>query len=349
MKYRFYTISEKAWLAMLEAISAAKKSIYLESFILTDDPVTHGFFEALIQKARDGIKVKIIIDRLADLWFGSINKEEFKRVGAEVLVFSHIFYRSHRKILIVDEEIVFLGGVNVRGEYARWLDLQVRITGVLVHRLLRSFSRTYELAGGRDPEILNFQKSKKLFKTRFAWHKAKLWLLERWPFKGRSELRRYYQKKLREAHKSVTIVTPYFIPHRWLIKSLRAACRRGVKIEIIVPAKTDFGLANVAHRIFADNLKDVASFLFIPEMNHAKVFIVDDREGLIGSNNIDAQSFDFNLEASIVFQRKDMVGDLRKILERWKKTAAPAAAAGSYQRWYHRLLGFFIRFFQPIL
>lgn len=335
---------------MLDDIKNAKRSIYLESFILTEDSVTREFFEILKEKARQGIKVKIVIDRLADLWYGSVNKEEFKNSGAEVLYFNRWWlYRTHRKVLIVDGEIAYTGGVNVSGPYAKWLDLHMRFTGILVRKLLRSFSRIYALAGGKDPDILSIKKFKTLTKAGAALYRAKFWLIERWPFKGKSELKKYYKRKCKEAKEKIVIVTPYFIPHRWLIKSLKEAARRGVKIEVIVPERTDFWLANVAHRIFTETLKNFISFFFISEMNHAKVLLVDDKEGLVGSNNIDAQSFDFNLETSVVFQRKDMVGDLRQILERWKKMAVPVRDTNHYNKWYHRFIGFFIKSLQPIL
>ncbi len=322
MKYRFYTTSEKAWIAMLEAIRQAKHSIYLESFILTDDHRTHYFFEALRQKANEGVRVKIIIDRVGSFFFGSINKEKFEKAGVEVLFFHRWFYRTHRKVLIVDDALAFLGGVNIHGSYADWLDLHMRIDGLLVRQLLKSFAKIYALAGGKEQLIPNRKKGQPS-KTRAVLYKAKTWLIERWPIRGKSVLKDYYQKKCAEAQKSLVIVTPYFLPHAWLLKSLKSAARRGVKIEVMIPKKTDIGIINTLHRIIAYGLKDYIRILFIPEMNHAKVLLVDDQEGLIGSNNIDAQSFDYNLEASLIFQRKDMVGDLKKILETWRKIALP--------------------------
>jgi len=340
MKYKFYTKSEKAWVAMLQDIKEAKHSIYLESFILTDDSSTHNFFEVLKEKARQGVMVKIIIDRVGNLWLGSINRKEFEEAGAEMLFFNRWFYHSHRKILVIDESVAYIGGVNVGGAYANWLDLHVRLTGKLARSLSKSFSRVYGIAGGQDPAILNIRKQRKLPKARTGLYKAKSWLIEHWPIKGKSALRYYYKKKCAEAKKSITIVTPYFIPHRWLIRSLRAAANRGVKIDVFI--------ANIAHRVFADSLKGILTIYFIPEMNHAKVLLIDNRDGLVGSNNIDAQSFDFNLEASISFRRKDMVGDLRTILERWKKLAVPFNPH-ALLRWYYYFLGFFIRIIQPIL
>lgn len=335
---------------MLETIRQAKRSIYLESFILTDDERTHYFFETLRNKALEGVRVKIVIDRVGSFFFGSIDKEKFEQAGAEVLFFRRWFYRTHRKVLIVDDETAFLGGVNVRGEYANWLDLHMRMDGLLVRQLLKSFAKIYTLSGGKEQLIPNRKKGQP-GKARSVLYKAKTWLIERWPIRGKSAFKDYYKKKCAEAQKSIVIVTPYFLPHAWLLKSLKLAARRGVKIEVLIPRKTDIRIVNTLHKIIAYSLKDSVRLLFIPEMNHAKVLLVDDREGLIGSNNIDAQSFDYNLEASVIFQRKDMVGDLKKILETWKNTALPIEAIEKDYRLTitRMILRWIAKILQPIL
>lgn len=348
MKYRLFTKSETAWHAMHEDIKAAQKSIYLESFILTDDSYTHNFFSSLKKKAKEGVRIKIIVDKVGDFWYGSINKKEFEEAGVEVIFFKRWFYRSHRKVLIIDDKIAYLGGVNIRREYANWVDLHVRLTGLLVKSALLSFRRVYELAGGKDPEILNLKKMP-LRKARHSLYKAKAWFIEHWPFRGKSALRDYYKKKIRHAQKQITIVTPYFIPHRWLIKAIHAAFQRGVRVEVLIPRKTDVGIINAAHRIFVHQLGEFINFYFLSEMNHAKVLLVDEQEGLVGSNNIDALSFDTNLEASVIFQRKDIVGNIRHILEGWKKSAIPASKESLPLSWFDRILRPIIGIIQPFL
>lgn len=333
---------------MAAAVASAQKSVYIESFILVDDDTTHYFFKALKEKAGGGVTVKIIVDQVGNFWTKSLDAQKFKDAGAEVLFFNRWFYRNHRKVLIVDESIAFVGGVNIRGKYARWLDLHVRLTGSVVRSLLKSFSRVYQLAEGTDPRIIGLEKLR-LPKTRNALRKTKSWLIAHFPFRGTSALRDYYEKKCREAKETITIVTPYFVPHRWLTRALNTAIKRGVRVDVLMPYKTDLPVLTAANWIFADELSDGLHFYFLPEMNHAKVLLVDNREGLIGSNNIDARSFDVNLEASVVFQRKDMVGDLRKIVERWKISARPYNEAVKDWPWYYSILRFFIKLVQPIL
>ncbi len=348
MKYKFFTSSEKAWQAMQEAAELAKKSIFLESFILTDDHKTHKFWQVLKSKAREGVKVKIIVDRAGSFWFGTIDREAFTKAGAEVLIYNRWISHTHRKLLIVDETIGFIGGVNIRGEYADWLDLHLRTTGVLVKRLLSSFAHIYHLSGGRDEALAVFRKWR-LPKLNESFYKAKTWLIERWPFNGKRAFVNYYKKKCIEARKSIRIVTPYFVPQPWLFASLKKAARRGVRVEVILPAYTDHFLIQLAHRYILTSLSPMINFLMMPTMNHAKVLLVDDDEGLVGSNNIDGQSFNLNLEASVVFQRKDMIGDLRVILDDWKKKSTPFSGADFKRRWYDGILESLVRLIYPVL
>ncbi len=333
---------------MLEAIEQATKSIFIESFILADDPETHHFFEVLKRKAKSGVKVKIVIDRAGSFWFGTIDRQAFIEAGAEVLVFNRWLNHTHRKLLVTDEVIGFIGGVNIRGEYADWLDLHLRTTGILVKRLLSSFAKIYCLAGGRDAEVLKFRKWK-LQKLNASLYQAKTWLIERWPFYGRRALIKYYKKKCLEAQRKITIATPYFVPQPWFFNALKKAAKRGVKIEVIMPSYTDHALVQIAHRYIAKNLSPIIDFFLIQEMNHAKVLLVDDHEGLVGSNNMDAQSFDFNLEASVIFQRKDMIGDIKVILNKWKAQSVPFSAAEFRKRWYDKILEYLVSFIYPIL
>lgn len=334
---------------MLDTIQPAKESIYIESFVLSDDSRTHNFFETLKNKATQGIRVKIIIDRIGNFWLGSINYNAFQNAGAEILFFNRWLYRTHRKILIVDEKTAFVGGVNIGGRYANWLDLHIRLRGTLVQKILHSFCKVYELAGGKDKKLISLIAQKPNKKVKHALYKTKCWLMEHSPVKGHAVLRDYYIKKCTEATKSIIIVTPYFIPHPWFIASLKKAVERGVKVEVLVPEKTDVWITNIANKVFGRILKDIPiNFFFIPHMNHAKVLLVDEREGLIGSNNIDAQSFDFNLEASIVFQRKDMIENLKKIIDRWKKSARTSQPSFKWH-WSNRLIEIFIKILQPIL
>ncbi|MEK7066356.1 MAG: phospholipase D-like domain-containing protein, partial [Patescibacteria group bacterium] len=139
-------------------------------------------------------------------------------------------------------------------------------------------------------------------------------------------------------------------PHNWLMKALSTAVARGVSVEIIMPAKTDLSFINFANHLFAETMhKSGIKFYLTKDMIHAKVLLVDDVVGLVGSNNIDALSFDWNAEASVSFEQEEMVADLKIITEMWKKDSIPLAHSHLKKPFYYKFLAFIVRLIQPIL
>ncbi|MEK7114829.1 MAG: phospholipase D-like domain-containing protein [Patescibacteria group bacterium] len=312
MKYKFYTVSFNAWDAMLGAIKLAEKSIYWECYILLDDTPTHNFFDILKEKARQGVVVKIIADAIGSFWLGSSAVNDLRAAGVEILFFNHRgwFNRNHKKILIIDEKIGFIGGVNIAKAHRHWLDLHLKVEGLIARALLRSFIKSYKISGGKD----------NLVHQKIRLHR-KIRILDHLPFLSKSRsLRKFYIEHINNAKDNILIATPYFVPHLWLIKALKNAARRGVKIEIIMPKETDHRIITWLNRLFVYLVGEKGiDFYFSSKMIHAKALLVDDQEGLVGSNNIDAASFEFNSESGLVFKRKDMLKDLKNIFEAWKK------------------------------
>ena len=344
-RHKFYTNSESAWSAMLSAIRQAKRSIYFESFIFEDNSGSeYNFSELFLDKSRQGVRVRVVLDGFGSLWLSGGTIDRLREAGVEVLFFNSWFRRIHRKILIIDEEIAFCGGVNIGKKYRKWLDLHLRLTSKnIVRSLVKSFSRSYFYCGGTDPEILSLRK-----KTKFK--KAELWLLENFPWTGKFMLRPYYKEQIALARERVVLVTPYFTPHGWLIRSLKLAQARGVSIEIIIPQSTDVWFINFANHVFASSLsKTGIKFYLTKDMIHAKAILVDDKVGLVGSNNLNAQSFNFMAEASISFEKKEMVWDLKSIIEIWKKDAIIFQHSELSEKWYYKIAERVVKFLQPIL
>lgn len=341
MKYQFYTTSAHAWRAMLTAIKGAKKSIYWESYIFQEDVKRPVFVNALKRKAEAGVVVKIIVDSFGSFFLKKSVIKELERAGAEVLFYNRLipwwnvtkfkywwFHRNHKKLLIVDEKTAFIGGVNLAKKMKNWIDLQVELQGAAVRYLLKSFVSSYKLSGGRD-EI----KYPLLFK------KGEVRVFHHSPLTEKSILKKYYKESLKTAKKTIVIVTPYFFPQSWLIKSLRRAIKRGVKIEVILPSQSDYRTADLASYYLASLIyRPGIKFFFIKKMNHAKVLMIDDKEAMVGSQNIDAMSFDYNLEGGVVFREKDMIKQLKIIIDKWKKDSRELVFDNNKRKWYQRLI-----------
>lgn len=330
---------------MLGEVKNARESVYVEMYIFLNDTFpSHDFFETLEVKALSGIRVRIVVDFIGSLAISKEDVARLRRAGVEFLVFSSWMRRIHRKILIVDECVAFIGGINVYQESRDWDDLMVRLTGRIVRSLITSFARTYSASGGKDPLVLSYRSTGSLAR-------ARLWFIEHWPRGKRARLKQHYKERLLSAREEIIIVTPYFIPHRWFIVELENAVRRGVVVTVIIPKNTD-------HKWFGDRINyfyaslvgrfGVSVFL-TPNMNHAKALLIDNSEGLIGSQNIDALSFDFNAEAGVYFQRKDMVRRLRSIVLRWRSQAQLFVPRQHQARFIDRCIAFIIHLFQPVL
>jgi len=345
MRYKLYSLSAEAMVAMREAIAQAKTSLYWESYIFQNEVVVaHNFFELFLEKARSGVRVVIILDGFGSAYLREHDVAALRAAGAEVLFFSSWFRRVHRKILVVDERVGFFGGVNVGRAYVGWLDLHVRVQGRLVQALVRTFAHSYEVCGGASTDLLEKHKLPAVVV------RTKIWLLEHWPVLNKRRLRTHYEERIRSAKKHIVFVSPYFIPHAWLITLLREAQERGVTVDVILPQYTDPKIATIANYLNARRLESARMhFYFTKEMVHAKALLIDDTEGMIGSQNIDAFSFDHNTEMSAVFSQKSMIRDLRRILERWKSEAVPFQKLAWKPRWYHNPLTYILDWLQPIL
>lgn len=344
MRYRLYTTSHKAWDGMFKAMATAVSSIYIEMYTFLDDTEkTHDFLTLLKDKARSGVEVVIIADVYGSLSLRSAAVEGLREAGAEFFYFSRWFRRTHRKILIIDNKIAFLGGVNIVEETRHWFDLQIELRGRIIFPILRSFAYAYEMVGGKKDSILHHR--------RLAFiPRIKSWITDNLPGTARKYyLNDYYKKRIIAAKRSLRIVTPYLLPPRWLIALLDDACRRGVSVEIMVPNDTDIKVVNKVNYLNACRLAALGvRFYLLPMMNHAKIMLIDGEEGVIGSQNMDVLSFNWNIEVGVFFRQKKLVQDLEKITEHWKKASIDFSAAKQKITIGDRFLIAVLKLFYPI-
>lgn len=304
---------------MIESIDNAQESIYIEMYAFLDDNTTHDFIGKIRKKSEQGVQVIIIADFLGSSEIKNASIEILRTSGAEFIFFNQWLTRIHRKVLIIDRKIAFIGGVNIGENFKHWNDLQLKIRNQhLVRSIIRSFANTYRIVGGKNHSIL------KLGRQTLP-KKLKSWMLHHWPGANkRNHLKNLYIKKISKAKKSILITTPYFAPPLWLTRLLKIAVFHGITVEIIIPRKTDFFLADQINYFFMKRLhKSKIKFLLFPKMNHAKSLLIDDSEFLIGSQNLDILSFYVNPELSIFSKDKKLVQNFLRIIRSWKKIAVP--------------------------
>lgn len=330
---------------MIKSISQAKKSIYIEMYIFLDDTTdSHDFIGLLKKQALAGIEVVIIADAFGSLNLKKKTISDLREAGVEILFFSRFWHRTHRKIIIIDKNIAFIGGVNIEKKIINWQDIQIKLGGSkTVKAILRSFARTYQSCGGKKKHIISYYK-KSILK------KIKSLVLENLPLHNINSLKDYYKNKIISAQTSIKIVTPYFLPPRWLMALLDDARRRQVEIEIIIPQNTDVEIINKINYLYISELETMGiKFYANPKMNHAKILIVDNVEALVGSQNVDSLSFGKNLEVGVFFRQKEIVSELIVIFHNWRRQSAPFQIHKIRLNWWEQIKVKIIRLFLSII
>jgi len=325
--FKIYSTSKQAWDAMYLAILDAQKSIYWELFIFLDDEAGKPFFDVLEKKAIDGLNVKLIID-----YWGSFNLSRkrivsLKKAGVDVKFFSEkkLRYRgwwkrfitpSHRKILITDEEVGFIGGVNIQKEMEKWWDIQIKIVGKVVRSLLRSFAKQYIICGGDRNEVVH------LLKYRFKIKNDGLSFIYGEANDKNSKMGNKYIQALLMAREKVIMFSPYCFPDKKLILALLKVRRRGVKIDLVIPYPSDFIFADYATYGWFSILKKMGVVVHLmSEMMHGKGMLIDDNMAIVGSSNLNQSSFYDNYEANVQINDKDLIKNLKDIVDGWISNA----------------------------
>ena len=325
--YKIYSDSKSAWDAMHEAIADAKKSIYWELYIFVDDDAGQRFFDTLIRKAKAGVTVRIIVDSFGSFGLPRKRIQQLKQAGVDLRFFNdrkhryrsllrRLFSRTHRKILVVDEEIGFIGGVNVRSSMKDWLDIHVRLTGNTVHSLLRAFAKTYIISGGPKKNV------KQLLKYKFRVAHDMIDFIYDDPNSKGSRARKKYTEALLKARERVILFSPYYFPDKKFLHALWRARKRGVKVDLLIPLRSDLRVGTYAAYAWFSLMHRLGVKVHLTDkMMHGKGVIVDDDWAMVGSSNIDIGSFFNNYEANVKISDREFVKKLKELVHGWTEGA----------------------------
>lgn len=306
---RLYTVGDEAFEAAYEAIQAARKRVWLETYIFQPDEVGNVAREALIEAAKRGCDVILLFDRWGSPRIGPSYGEPIIEAGGRVVAFNPalpwrklgrkvapIFHRDHRKILITDD-VGFTGGMNVSRDYGGYgpelfFDMTIQVEGPCVRDLAAVFLDSVKEASGSAPCIPPKQ-------PRAGDVEAQVLALNR--RKRQIDLDRALQQVLRKAKERCFLMSPYFVPPDWFVDDLVAAAFRGVDVRILTAGRSDVPLARVAGRHLYGRL--LRAGIEVYEMQepvlHAKCITVDRHYSVVGSYNVDAYGGKHNQEVGI--------------------------------------------------
>ncbi|MDP3892725.1 phosphatidylserine/phosphatidylglycerophosphate/cardiolipin synthase family protein [Nocardioides sp.] len=302
-----YTYGQDLFDAMLAAIDGAQRQILLETYIWKGDEVGEQFKAALARAADRGVEVYVIYDAFANL----VVSPRFKRFPANIKVLPYPVYsagwrffelkrygRNHRKILVVDDEVGFVGGYNIGTPYAtEWRDTHVRITGPGVWDLKRAFADFWNLnrrkrfRGSERPLLLETAST---WEPRIRFHRnvPRLWMFP---------IRSMYLDAIQRATDKIWMTHAYFIPDQDFVDALLHAAARGVDVRVLVPHKSNHIVADWISRGYFSQLlgAGVRLFRFRDAMVHAKTSTIDGNWSTVGTANVDRLSLQGNYEINV--------------------------------------------------
>ena len=301
---------------MFETIRQAKSSIHLEYFNFRNDSIANLLFDILREKRKEGVEVRALFDgfgndsnnqplkkeHLQKLHADSINIYEFDPIRFPWV--NHIWPRDHRKIVVIDGEVAYTGGMNVADYYivgteqvGEWRDMHCRIEGPAVNELQQIFLRMWKRVTKEnisDP---------KYFQGKPVGNKM-VGIANREPHTSNEIMRRFYVHALDAAQDSIKLVNPYFAPTSSVIKALKRCAERGVKMDILMSSKYDIPLMP---DVVIYNMKKLAKrgariWRYRPGFHHSKIMMVDGKFCTVGSTNLDARSlrYDYEINAIII-------------------------------------------------
>lgn len=322
-----------AYPKMLSAITKATKHIHLQSFIIHNDAIGKEILDALVKKAKEGVKVKVLYDKFGSLkgvfslFFLKYVKLKRNNRNFQINSFAltnlfspwRIQLRNHRKVLIVDGKIAFVGGINIssdndirkcnKDKYIH--DLHCIIEGPAIYQLQSSFLRDWHYASKRKTTATT---QKKYFPPLAEQGESVVRIIDSGPGQNYAATQKLFFTAAATAKHSLWIMTPYFIPDKAYIQALSMAAARGVEVKVVVPKKNNHWYAQFASRSMYRNLllNGVKIFEKIGLFSHAKAIIVDDEWAVMGSSNCDTRSFYLNYELDFIVSHGDFINSIQQ-------------------------------------
>jgi cardiolipin synthase len=309
--------------ALLEAIDAARRSVLLEIYIYSPGPLGEKFRDALIRARRRGVEVRVMIDALGSMSLPGSYLDPLRDAGAEVRRFNplrlnRLSIRDHRKLLVCDRQVAFVGGFNIAPEYegdgvtSGWCDLGIRLEGRMAEELARAFEDMFDRADLQHKGFLPLRR----FGARRTISVPREQLLLSGPGRGRNPIKSELRRDLARA-RNVQIMVAYFLPSWRLRRSLVRVARSGGRVQLLLAGKSDVVLSLLAAQsLYRRFLKTgVEIFEYQPQILHAKLFIIDDVV-YVGSANLDHRSLNLNYELMIRFEDSTMAGQARELFRK---------------------------------
>lgn len=362
-KTKYYSLGDLAWIDMLSDLKNAKKFIFIEYFIIQEGEFWESILNVLKQKAREGVDVRVMYDDLGCIaLLPSKYHETLEACGIKCIPFNRfipilsVFHnnRDHRKIMVIDGNIGYTGGINLADEYVNkkirhghWKDSCIRIEGEAVKNLTILFLESWDYYRNEDNNYMEFLPAPLKIKD-----EGYVQPYGDNPLDKESIGKNVYLNIIDQAEKYLYINTPYLIVDYDMIDSLCRAAKRGVEVKMMLPHIADKWYVHIITRSFYDTLitAGVKIYEYKPGFIHAKSFVADDEVGVIGTINLDYRSLVHHFECAVWLYKtstiKELKEDFIKTLNQGVEIKLhDANKIPGYMRWIRG----FIKFFAPLM
>ncbi|WP_282085410.1 cardiolipin synthase [Aquimarina algiphila] len=349
--------------AIFNALEKAEHFIHLEYYIFEEGELTNGLFELFRKKIKNGVKVRILYDGIGSRSLSKKYINKLKHIGVEIHKFlpihfgkflSSINYRNHRKIIVIDDEIAFTGGINVSDKYVNgdpdlgaWYDMHLQLKGPIVHNLQAIFAMDWYLVSG-DDEILDI--------SYFHPHKktdgSTAQIVHSGPDSDFSATQQMYFSIINEAKEYVYITNPYIIPGESILDALKVASLSGVDVRLLLSDKSDNIIVKWCIRSYFERLLQagVKIYLFPKGFLHSKTVVADNTISSVGTTNLDVRSFEQNYEVNAVIYDDSFAVALKNdFLNDCSKSIRLNYDTFVLRPWHEKLKEGVAKIFSPIL
>ncbi|MDA3867790.1 MAG: cardiolipin synthase [Salinivirgaceae bacterium] len=347
---------------MVRELKKAKHHIHMEYYIFESDDIGNKIIDILIEKSRQNIEVRLIIDHVGSWHFKKKRMKELKAAGVDVQIFmpvtfpyftSKINFRNHRKIVVIDGKTGFVGGMNIADKYiygtkklGSWRDIHLQITGEAVHSLQTVFlTDWYFLTHQLPTDNIYFPASQ-------TKKHAITQVVASGPDSSWAGIMQTYFSAIATARNSLYIITPYLLPNSAILTALKTVSLSGVDVKIIIPRKSDSRIVYYASLSYIKELMDagIKMYFYNNGFIHSKVMVVDGLLSSVGTANLDYRSFSLNFEVNALIYDKNTAADITKIFN-YDLTDSSLISASEWakRKWHKKLRSSIARLFSPLL
>ncbi len=350
--------------AIIEALKNAKETINIEYYIFENDRIGGKIAKILRDKARAGIEVRFIYDDVGSWGLSPKFLSGMRHAGVKVRCFqpvvfpwltSTVNYRNHRKIVVVDGQVAFTGGINIadrylvrRGKNGMWRDTHLRLEGEAVAMLQTVFLTDWYFLNKKEPAMFDV----KFYPPSTVEGESPVQIAASGPDSDWAAIMQAFFSAITRAHDHIYISSPYFLPNEAILTALKVAALGGIDVRVMIPSRSDSKIVYWATRSYISELLDagIGVYLYQKGFNHSKVIMIDGRFSSVGTANMDVRSFEDNFEVSAIMYDPSVAAELEGyFFDDLKRSKLLRRDEWALRPHRHRIYESFARLLSPLL